>query len=70
MTIVTVSFFEHLPTHKEVRQEIGRWLPRSMIEGNREVFLYHGTEEQYREMVASCEVTKFKRRANRVAGGS
>ena len=64
LTIVTVSFFEHLPTHREVRQEVGRWLPRSMIEGMREVFLYLGTEEKYREMLASSQVTSFKRRAN------
>ena len=67
LTSVTCSFFEHLPTHKEVRAEIGRWLPRSMIEGMREVFLYHGSDEKYREMLASCEVPKSKRPANQSA---
>lgn len=62
-TSITCSFFEHLPTHREVRAEIGRWLPRQMIEGMREVFLYHGTEEKYCEMIASCDVPK-KRGAN------
>ena len=61
-TSITCSFFEHLPTHKEVRVEIGRWLSRSALEGMREVFLYHGTDEQFREMIASCDVPK--KRAN------
>jgi hypothetical protein len=54
LTIVTVSFFEHLPTHREIRKEVGRWLPKSVIEEMHEVFLHHGTEEQYQEMLASC----------------
>jgi hypothetical protein len=53
-TVVTVSFFEHLPTHREVRKEIGRFLPRSLLEEMHEVFLYHGTEPMYQEMLASC----------------
>ncbi|MCM2273680.1 MAG: hypothetical protein NDI75_02615 [Candidatus Didemnitutus sp.] len=64
LTMVTVSFFEHLPTHREVRKEIGRFLPKSVIEGMREVFLYHGTEEKYQEMLASSQVARTKKKNN------
>lgn len=60
-TIVTVSFFEHLPRHEEVRRDIGRWFPQKEIEKMEAVFLYHGTEEQFLEMLASCRVTKFRK---------
>src|SRR4051812_10211159 len=57
-TIVTVSFYEHLPHHTIVRKDVGRWLPKEMIEGMKEVFLYHGTPEQYEEMLAPARVQK------------
>jgi hypothetical protein len=63
-TIVTVSFFEHLPTHREVRKAVGRFLPKAFIEGMRDVFLYHGTEEKYQEILASCEVIRPKPKAH------
>jgi hypothetical protein len=65
LSIVTVAFFEGVPKHKEVRQEIGRWFPRDFIKGMHEVFCYIESEEKYLEMLASCEVTEFKKnRAN------
>lgn len=53
-TIVYVSFFEHLPRSEVIRQDLGRWLKRGQLEQLRDVFLYHGTEEQYQEILASC----------------
>src|SRR3954463_434351 len=38
-TIVTVSFYEHLPRQNIVRKDVGRWLQKEMIEGMKEVFL-------------------------------
>jgi hypothetical protein len=64
-TIVTVSFFEHLPQHAEVRRDVGRWLPRKDVEGMKQVFLYHGSEEQFQEMLSSCCVTKFQKSPTR-----
>ena len=60
-TIVTVAFFEHLPRHEEIRRDIGRWFPKKEIEGMKQIFLYHGTEAQFQEMLASCSVTKFRK---------
>jgi hypothetical protein len=68
LTIVTVSFFEHLPRHAEVRRDIGRWLSKKDVEGMKSVFLYHGTEEQFQEMITSCRVTKFRREPNQPPG--
>lgn len=64
-TIVTVSFFEHLPRHAEVRRDVGRWLPKKDIEGMKELFLYLGTEEQFQEMLASCRVTTLIKEPHR-----
>jgi hypothetical protein len=64
LTIITVSFFEHLPRHAEVRRDIGRWLSKKDVEGMKAIFLYHGTEEQFQEMLSSCVVTKFKKKSN------
>jgi hypothetical protein len=61
LTIVTVSFFEHLPQHEKIRQDVGRWLPASDIKGMKSVFLYHGSEEQFQEMLASASLKKFKK---------
>jgi hypothetical protein len=60
-TIVTVSFFERLPKYAEVRRDVGRWLPKRDVEGMKSVFLYHGSEEQFEEMLSSCRVTKFQK---------
>ena len=65
LTIITVSFFEHLPRHGEVRRDIGRWLAKKDVEGMKPVFLYHGTEEQFDEMLASCRNTKFRKEPKR-----
>jgi hypothetical protein len=62
LTIVMVSFFEHLPQHEAIRRDIGRWFPKKEIEGMKDFFLYHGTEEQFQEMLASCRVTKFQKK--------
>ena len=61
LTIAVVSFYEHLPTHREVRMQIGRFLSRAAIEQMRDVFLHHGSEAKYGEMIASCnEVARTK----------
>lgn len=62
LTIAAVSFFEHLPQHVEIRRNMGRWFARRDIEGMKDVLLYHGTEEQFNEIVASCDVEIFKKK--------
>lgn len=57
-TIVAVSFFEHLPEHELIRRDLGHRLPKKEIEGMKEIFLYHGTEEQFQEILNSCTVIK------------
>ena len=62
LTIVAVSFFEDLPQFAEVRRDVGRWFPKEEIQIMKSIFTYHGTEEQYQEMLESCNVTKFQRK--------
>ena len=62
LTIVVVSFLEDLPQFAEVRKDVGRWLPKEEIQIMKSIFTYHGTEEQYQEMLESCNVTKFQRK--------
>ena len=63
-TIVAVSFFEHLPESKLIRQDIGRWFSVREIEQMKEIFTYHGTEEQYADMLSSAKTFTTKKRSN------
>lgn len=61
-TVIAVSFLEHIPQHELIRNDIRRWFTRSELESMREIFTYHGTEEQYREMLESADSWKEKGR--------
>jgi len=61
-TIAAVSFYEHLPEHSEIRRDMGRWFTRREIEGMKDTLLYHGTEEQFDEILASCEIENFRKK--------
>ena len=50
-TAVVVCFFEHLPTHDAARKDAHRWMSKGRMEGMKSVFLYHGTEEHYQELL-------------------
>ena len=67
-TAITLGFFEHLPQSKTIRRNVGRWMTKAEIEGMKETFLYHGTEEQYLEMLESASTHK-KNRVQPVASG-
>jgi len=58
-TIVSVSFLEHLPNHERIRRDVGNWFCRAAIVGMKEIYLYHGSEEEYQEMIDSCDVKKL-----------
>ena len=60
-TAIALGFFEHLPESKLTRRNIGRWMSKADIEGMKEIFLYHGTEEQYHEMLESAEIHKHRK---------
>ncbi len=60
-TIVAVSFFEHLPQSKLIRQDIGRWFSIREIVEMKEILTYHGTEEQYAEMLSSAKTFTTKK---------
>ena len=62
---VACSFLEEIPQHKLIRQNIGRWFRRSDILGMSEIFHYHGTEEQYQEMLKSCDKRENRKARSR-----
>jgi hypothetical protein len=44
-TAVACAFFEHLPEHEGMRQEIPRWFTRGEFEELKGVFTYHAGKE-------------------------
>lgn len=69
LTAVACSFLEHLPQHEKIRKDIGRWFSHSDILGMSEIFHYHGTEDQYQQMLRSSD-TKQTRKAQQTAAAS
>lgn len=69
LTAVACSFLEHLPQHDRIRNDIGRWFSRSDILGMSEIFHYHGTEDQYQEMLRASD-TKNNRKAQPTAAAA
>ena len=61
LTAVACSFLEHLPQHDHIRHDIGRWFSRSDILGMSEIFHYHGTEDQYQEMLRLSDMKKSRK---------
>lgn len=53
-TIVAVSFFEHLPESRMIRDDIGRWFSEAELLNMRELFTYHGSDAQFEEMLCSA----------------
>jgi hypothetical protein len=59
-TAVACSFLEQLPKYRRIRQDIGRWFGKEDIEAMEKTFRYHGTEEEYQEMLRSSEAGKAR----------
>lgn len=62
-TAMCVCFFEHLPQVEMIRQDLKYHFLRAFLIGLREVFLYHGTPEQFEEMIAIPDPDEVLQRA-------
>jgi hypothetical protein len=65
LTAVACSFLEHLPQYDRIRGDIWRWFRRGDILGMWEIFHYHGTEEQYQEMLTLSGMKKNRKTQQR-----
>lgn len=50
-TAAVACFYEELPTHRRVREDLPRWFKREEFDGLRELFRYHLTEGEYEALV-------------------
>jgi hypothetical protein len=52
-TIVITSFFEDVPNSKVIRGDIRRRLPKDILFGLKNAFMYHGNEEVFNEIIGN-----------------
>ena len=52
-TAIIVCFFEHLPEKEKVRKDLARHFSREFLISMEKVFQYHGSEDQYFEIIDS-----------------
>jgi hypothetical protein len=50
-TAISLCFFEHLPEREQIRRDLSRRLPHSLLVSMKEIFCYHGTPEQFQEII-------------------
>jgi hypothetical protein len=52
VTAVVVAFFEHLPTHDEVRKDLHRWLSPEVFRELEQAFRYHLSADEFLQFSA------------------
>jgi hypothetical protein len=50
-TAISVCSFEHLPEKEKIRKDLARHFPRSFLLSMKEIFCYHGSQENFAEII-------------------
>ena len=50
VTSLIVAFYEHLPLDKKICDELDKWIDKKQFNDLKEVFKYHSTEMQFKDL--------------------